>query len=91
MIETEKTPDGRWAILQKTEDGLLTNIVVLTAEEILKVFNETVPETIEEAFLEGNKECKHTWRPWKFNDGFILCSKCPAMKKINRLVPKEYK
>lgn len=91
MIETEKTPDGRWVILQKNENGLLTNLVVLTEDEVLEVFNQTVPRTIEEPFMEGDPKCKHAWRKWGFNDAFIQCNKCPAMRKVKRLLPKEYK
>jgi len=63
----------------------------LTADEILELFNETVPRVIEEPYMKGDVDCKHAWRPWKFNSDFIICSKCPAMKKVKKLVPRVYK
>jgi len=66
-------------------------ICYITADDILDLFNETVPCVVEEPYMEGNPDCKHAWRPWKFNKEFIQCSICPAMKKVKRLVPLEYK
>jgi len=63
----------------------------LTADEILEIFNETVPRVVEEPYMIGNVDCVHGWRPWKFNSDFIRCDKCPAMRRVKRLVPKEYK
>jgi len=63
----------------------------LTADEILEIFNKTVPRVVEEPYMEGNVDCKHAWRPWKFNSDFIQCANCPAMRKVKRLVPREYK
>ena len=80
----------KWEIWEHIE-GSKHQICVMTTDDILQLFNETVPRTIEEPYLEGNSECKHTWRPWSSNSGFIRCTRCPAMKKIKKLVPKEYK
>jgi len=63
----------------------------LTSDEILELFNETVPRVVEESYMVGDVGCVHAWRPWKFNKDFIQCGKCPAMKRVKRLVPKEYK
>jgi hypothetical protein len=63
----------------------------MTADEVLEIFNETVPRIIEEPYMVGNVNCKHAWRPWKFNPEFIQCVNCPAMRRVKRLVPKEYK
>lgn len=90
MIEVEETPDGRWAVLYKNKDGLLINLIVMTADEILDVFNKTVPRTIEETYLNGASHCEHSFRPWNFNSKFMRCNKCWAMKLIKKLVPLQY-
>jgi hypothetical protein len=90
MIKIEETIDGKWAILEKHESGLIANIIIMTVDEILELFNKTVPRTIKETYLIGDPNCKHAWRPWKFNDDFMQCAKCPAMQKITRLVPQVY-
>jgi len=91
MIEVEKTKDGRWAVISRNKKNVVKAVIIMTSEEILELFNKTVPNTIEEPFLTGDPNCKHTWVPWKFNDSFMQCSKCPAMRKIKKLIPKEYK
>lgn len=63
----------------------------ITPEEALHIFNEVVPASVTEPFMTGDKDCKHAWRPWKFNDNFIQCAHCPAMQKVIKLVPKEYR
>jgi len=63
----------------------------MSADDILELFNETVPRVVNEPFLKGDLNCKHAWRPWRFNNDFIQCANCPAMQKVVRLVPKEYK
>lgn len=72
-------------------DGSKRQICIMSADDILEIFNETVPRVVEEPFLYGDENCKHTWTPWKFNNNFIRCTKCPAMKKVIKLVPREYK
>jgi len=91
MIDVEKTKDGKWAVIYKNKKNIVKSIIIMTSEDILELFNKTVPNTIEEPFLTGDPNCVHTWKPWAFNDTFIQCTKCPAMKKIKRLVPKVYK
>lgn len=98
-----KKCDGGWELWEKATTGYDATTTVsgsgfperllcyMTAEDILQLFNETVPHTTEEPFMIGDPECKHSWRPWKFNDKFIVCNKCPAMKKIKKLIPREYK
>ena len=66
-------------------------VCYLTSDEILEIFNETVTRVVEEPYMVGDVNCVHAWRPWKFNSDFIICSNCPAMRKVKRLVPKEYK
>ena len=97
--------DGGWELWEKATDisihygetavsgvGLPGRFLChLTADEILEIFNETVPRVVEEPYMKGDVDCKHTWRPWKFNSDFIICSRCPAMKRVKRLVPREYK
>lgn len=78
-----------WEIWEHTEK-FKRQVCVMTSDDILGLFNETVPRTIEEPYLVGDVNCKHSWRPWKFNDEFMQCANCPAMQKIVRLVPKEY-
>ena len=85
-----KKDKGKWAIWQH-ENGFKRQICHMTSDDILQLFNETVPREVEEPFLTGNPECAHAWRPWKFNNNFMQCAKCPAMKKIKKLVPREYK
>lgn len=89
-FSSKKIHGNRWEIWEHIE-GTKHQICVMTSDDILQLFNETVPRTIEEPFLIGDTSCKHAWRPWKFNDKFIICVHCPAMKKIIKLVPKEYK
>lgn len=86
----KKIKGNKWSIWQHN-DGFKRQLCYMTSEDILQLFNETVPETIEEPFLTGDPNCVHSWRPWAFNDNFVQCSKCPAMKKVKRLVPREYK
>ncbi len=81
---------NKWEIWEHI-DGSRRQVCVMTSSDILQLFNETVPNTVEELFLVGDPSCKHAWRPWKFNNNFVRCSFCPAMKKIKKLVPKEYK
>lgn len=80
----------KWEIWEHCE-GFQRQVCVMTSDDILQLFNKTVPKTIEEPFLRGDPDCKHAWRPWKFNNNFIQCSFCPAMKKVKKLLPKEYK
>lgn len=77
--------DGNFDLL---EDNKF--LITVSRDDILELFNTIVPETIYEPFLLGDTSCKHSWRPWNFNDKFMICSKCPAMQKIKRLVPKQY-
>lgn len=81
---------GKWEIWEHI-DGCKRQVCVMTSDDILQLFNETVPRTVEEPHLIGDPRCKHAWRPWKFNNNFIQCANCPAMKKIKKLIPKEYK
>ena len=95
-----KCLDG-WELWQKaTFDGNSTVsgcgfpkrfLCYLTSDEILEIFNETVPRVVEEPYMVGDVNCNHAWRPWKFNSDFIICARCPAMKKVKKLVPREYK
>lgn len=64
--------------------------MIIDADAVLDMFNQIVPMEIREPFINGNPDCTHAWRPWKFNDKFMICAKCPAMQKIKRLVPKSY-
>lgn len=80
--------DG-WELWEHSE-GFKRQVCVMTANDILQIFNETVPRTIDEPFVKGDPNCTHAWRPWKFNDNFLVCFKCPAMRKVKRLVPKTY-
>jgi len=72
-------------------DEFKRQVCVMTSDDILQLFNETVPRVVEEPYMVGNVNCVHAWRPWKFNNNFIRCSNCPAMRKVKKLVPKEYK
>ena len=85
-----KKEGDKWAIWQH-EDGFKRQLCHMTSDDILQLFNETVPREIEEPFMIGNPDCKHAWRPWSFNNNFMQCNLCPAMKKIKKLVPREYK
>jgi len=87
-FSAKKSKKG-WEIWEHIE-GSKRQLCIMTSDDILQLFNETVPRTIEEPYLVGNKDCKHAWRPWKFNNEFMQCARCPAMRKIVRLVPKEY-
>lgn len=89
-FSAEKLMKNKWEIWEHTND-FKRQVCVMSSNDILQLFNETVPKTVEEPFLLGDTACKHAWRPWKFNSNFIQCSKCPAMKKVKKLVPKEYK
>ena len=100
----KKCEDG-WELWKKATDLSITHdetstsgiaiperfICHMTSDEILEIFNETVPRVIEEPFMIGDPDCNHAWRPWKFNPEFIQCARCPAMRKVKRLVPREYK
>lgn len=86
----EKYGNNLWRIWQHTGEYRRV-LCFMTPEDVLKLFNEVMPQTIEAPFLEGDPECTHAWRPWSFNNDFVVCSYCPAMKKVKRLVPKEYK
>ena len=79
-----------WEIWEHIE-GSRRQIAVMTSDQILELFNATVPRTIHEPFLKGDLNCKHAWRPWKFNENFMICARCPAMQKVKKLVPREYK
>jgi len=81
---------NKWDIWEHIEN-CKRQICTMSSDDILQLFNETVPRTVEKPFLIGDTGCKHAWRPWKFNDNFIICVHCPAMKKVIKLVPKEYK
>ena len=86
----KKIHGSNWEIWEHT-NGFKRQVCVMTSDDILRLFNETVPRTIEEPFLIGDPNCKHAWRPWKFNSDFIKCNNCWAMKKVVKLVPREYK
>jgi hypothetical protein len=73
------------------DEHIWATLCYMKLSDIIKLFNEMVPGKIEETYMKGNPDCVHAWRPWKFNDSFMICSKCPAMRKIKKLVPKEYK
>ena len=89
MSYSAKKKGSKWEIWEQA-NGFNRLICYMTSDDILQLFNETVPRTIEEPFLLGNEDCNHAWRTWKFNDSFIVCNHCPAMKKVKRLVPREY-
>ena len=80
---------GYWEIWEHIQ-GCKRQVCVMSADDILTLFNATVPRVVNEPFLKGDPCCKHAWRPWKFNNDFIQCANCPAMQKVIRLVPKEY-
>jgi hypothetical protein len=86
---SSKKHGNKWEIWEH-QGGFKRLLCYMTADDILQLFNETVPREIEEPFLIGNPECNHAWRPWKFNPIFMQCARCPAMKKIKKLVPREY-
>jgi len=88
--KSEKFGDNKWKIWEH-DNGFKRLLCVMTSDDILELFNETVPRTVEEPFLEGDTNCKHAWRVWGFNGNFLQCNHCPAMKKIVKLVPREYK
>ena len=88
-FSSKKIHADKWEIWESVE-GCKRQVCVMSANDILQLFNETVPRTIEEPYLIGDPNCNHAWRPWKFNDKFMICAKCPAMQKIIKLVPKEY-
>ena len=92
VLEVE---DGLWSIFKEHPVNIsgakgYQFVCDMTSDEILELFNQTVPRTVEEPFLIGREDCKHSWRPWKFNSAFIICNNCPAMKKVKRLVPRKY-
>jgi hypothetical protein len=80
---------GHWEIWEHIP-GCKRQVCVMSTNDILELFNGTVPRVVEEPYLKGDLTCKHSWRPWKFNDSFMICANCPAMQKIKKLVPKEY-
>lgn len=88
-FSAKKINGGRWEVWEHIEN-CKRQVCVMTATDVLKLFNEIVPMEIEEPYLVGDTNCKHSWRPWKFNNNFMICNKCPAMQKIKRLVPKTY-
>ena len=83
--------ENTWELWQIDYENGSKFLCCMTLGDILQIFNETVPETIEEPFITGDPDCIHSWRPWAFNGHFIQCSKCSAMKRVKRLVPREYK
>ena len=87
--EAEKHDKNTWKIWEY-QGGFKRLLCYMTSDDILQLFNETVPRTIEEPFLEGDPNCNHAWRMWGFNDKFLQCTRCPAMKKVKRLVPRTY-
>ena len=87
-FSSKKLYNNMWEIWEHIE-GCKRQVCVMSSDNILQLFNETVPRTIKEPFLLGDPNCKHAWRPWKFNDKFIQCTNCPAMTKVKKLVPKE--
>lgn len=87
---SSKKTSGGWEIWEHIE-GSKRQMCVMTADDILHLFNETVPRVIEEPYMVGDVDCKHSWRPWKFNDDFIQCANCPAMRKVKKLLPVEYR
>lgn len=89
-FSTVRHGKDKWEIWEHIK-GSRRQLCIMSADDILQLFNETVPCVIEEPYMEGNVDCKHSWRPWKFNKEFIHCDRCPAMKKVKRLVPLEYK
>jgi hypothetical protein len=87
---SKKHGKDQWEIWEH-QGGFNRLLCYMSSDDILQLFNETVPRVVEEPFLERNKDCNHAWRPWKFNDSFIQCANCPAMKKTKKLVPRVYK
>lgn len=96
---TKHLYDNKWDIWEYGEpetpvcSGVVPSIkhvATMSVENVLDLFNQIVPHTVEEPFMVGNEDCVHSWKPWKFNDKFMICSKCPAMRKIKRLVPLHY-
>ena len=95
-----KKDDSGWEIWEQATGIYITSVsgaglperyvCHMTSDEILEIFNQTVPRTSEEPYMEGNPDCKHSWRPWHFNNKFLICNNCPAMKKVKRLVPRSY-
>jgi hypothetical protein len=94
MNFSAKKKGDKWEIWEHVEsehtEGFKRQVCVMTSDDILQLFNETVPRTVEEPYMEGNVDCTHAWRPWKFNSDFIQCAHCPAMRRVRRLVPKVY-
>ena len=90
MRYSAKKKGDKWEIWEQAKD-FSRLLCYMTSDDILQLFNETVPRTVEEPYLLGNPDCKHAWRPWKFNSDFIQCANCPAMRKVKRLVPRVYK
>ena len=89
-FSTVEHTKGYWEIWEHIQD-CKRQVCIMSADDILALFNETVPRVVNEPFLKGDPSCKHAWRPWKFNDNFIQCANCSAMQKVVKLVPKEYK
>ena len=88
-FSANKIDGRRWEVWEHIE-GCKRQVCVMTADDVLGLFNKVVPMEVWETYMVGNPECKHSWRIWKFNDNFMRCGKCPAMQQVKRLVPSEY-
>lgn len=88
-FSAKKIHGDKWEIWEHI-NGARRQVCVMGVNDILELFNKTVPHEMYEPYIEGDPDCKHTWRPWKFNEHFMVCVKCSARQKIKRLVPRTY-
>lgn len=78
-----------WEIWQSLEhmEGI-RQLCKMTTDEIIALYEAVVQEFKETVLVNGRPDCIHQWVPYKLNDGFKRCCKCPALVKIERLVPR---
>jgi hypothetical protein len=88
---SEKIDENRFKIWQHVEGSFGRVVCEMSMEDILKLYESVVPEYQEEILVKGDPDCKHSWRPYHFNNHFKLCNDCNAIMKIKRLVPREFK
>ena len=88
-FSAKKINGDKWEIWEHINKSR-RQVCVMTANDILGLFNKIVPRELYEPYMVGDESCKHSWRPWKFNDSFMVCANCPAMQKVKRLVPRGY-
>jgi hypothetical protein len=78
---------GNWDLWEHI-DGSRRRLGEIDPDDVMGMFNNLIGEDNADVLMEGDPNCYHAYRPWKFDRKYIKCNNCDRVMIIKKAIPR---